>query len=300
MSAGREDIDEAVYTGYSLTSVSRPTHDEDDAFFEQLAREFEVGMQAVRDEIDAAYVVSFQAEGVSQASRAVCRLCPAVPIHPSGYCDKCWCSRLTKSDRVDANRRYFSEYAARDAAIVKAAQPVRDPLTIEIPAPTRSPEVIHAINEALAEYYRQQGTKVAHDPGDEHPDITKSKYFPKRKELAAQDEQAGPRLSRKHVFRALAKTRDSHEFLCACGYMISFSPHALDQAEKAMDQASIDVPCPQPRPVTDEGEKALMRKLESERDMLCQLILPPSRPCYVCGADTGVTRDGVPLCVGCR
>jgi len=30
------------------------------------------------------------------------------------------------------------------------------------------------------------------------------------------------------------------------------------------------------------------------------ITIPPSRPCYVCGADTGVTREGVPLCVGCR
>ena len=28
--------------------------------------------------------------------------------------------------------------------------------------------------------------------------------------------------------------------------------------------------------------------------------LPRVRPCYVCDADTGVTREGVPMCIKCR
>jgi hypothetical protein len=30
------------------------------------------------------------------------------------------------------------------------------------------------------------------------------------------------------------------------------------------------------------------------------LTIPPIRPCYVCDADTGVTREGVPMCIKCR
>ena len=183
-------FDEAMRALYPLPA--KKLRSEQDEFFARLSCEFESAMRAVRDQIDADYLTSFQATGVDKRA-----------LRPS-----------QGGDPGDEQAK-----AAMSGQI------------IVVPAPD---------NEVIP------------TPGVTYPTYN--------------------------------HTRGDSEL----------NPCSICEGLMAAQDAE-----PTPRPVTVEGD-VLMRKLESERDTLCKLILPPTRPCYVCTADTGVTREGVPLCVGCR